>query len=329
MSAMPILLVEGPSDVEFFEHLHKALNAGDVRIDDADFKMPGGDENRRANVEHVAKEIVNNHKEVINRFTAFADREFDHFAFEQSPIRDRIGAQRQDGRLIYSRGHSIENYAFDYDLIVDALEEHYPTASIYRSMALNNMREFFDQILCIACAISLSAYKNKLIGAINGLLYHINEWDSEKAIMSYNQTEQSVVLNRDEFRKCLLEGRRVGSSRNRADDFIGSYDRYLDIISRDENRETAQWLCHGHIGVHIIRLAYAMFIYDSFTTASLDGNPPLTQINQMLRDTNRLPLRAKRLPRQIEPSSWVQYYCDHIDKDTSPAYCFAALGVLP
>lgn len=342
MSAMPILLVEGPGDVEFFECLRKALdlNVDDVRIDDADFKIPGREEDRRANVEYVAKEIVNNHKYqgVVNRFTGFADREFDHFDFEQSPITDRIGVQRQDGRLIYSRGHSIENYVFDYDLIIDVLEEHYPIASTYRAATpnnrttvLNSMREFFDQILCIACAVSLSAYKNKLIGVIKNLLFHIDEWNSEKAIMSYDQTQQSVVLNRNEFRNRLLEVRRVNP--DRADAFIGSYEHYLDVISRAGNREFARWLCHGHIGVHVIRLAYAMFIYHSFTSASPGNNPPLSEISAMLKDTKRLPLRghetAKRLHRRSKPSSWVQHYCSHIDKDTSPAYCFTALGVLP
>ena len=333
MSDMPILLVEGPGDAEFFDCLRKALdlNAGNVRIDDADFKIPGRENNRRGNVEYVAKEIVGNHKyqRVAKRFIGFADREFDDFDFEQSPIIDYIGVQRQDGRLIYSRGHSIENYVFDYDLIIDALEEHYPNTVNERTMALNNMREFFDQILCIACAISSSAYKNELIGAINELLYHINEWDSEKAIMSYDQTKQSVALNWDEFRIRLLEYR----DEHRADAFIGSYEHYLDVISRAGNQETARWLCHGHIGVHIIRLAYAMFIYHSFTSASPGNNPPLSEISDMLTDTKHLPLRghktARRLRGRSESSSWVQHYCNHIDKDTSPAYCFAALGVLP
>lgn len=318
LSKMPILLVEGQSDVKFFECLHNALNLEDVRIDDANFKIPGGRENRRRNVEYVSADIVANHPQFADRFIGFADREFDCFDIEQDSIVDHVNSQRHTGRLVYSRGHSIENYVFDYNLIVDVLESCYPISSSYRATAIGYIKDYFDQIICIACAVSLAAKEMQRLHRISEALSNFQAWDNDTRIVSYNGDARSVKLNPDGFSARIL---RNAVAPEEEEGFFERYNHYLEIINGTENRETIRWVCHGHIGLHIIRIAYAMFIYYSWDAAlqTRQANPPISQIDSMLRSWNWITDRN---------TSWIQYYSSQVDKNISPAYCFAELGVL-
>lgn len=315
------LLVEGQEDVKFFECLRVALslNPEDVMIQDADFLTPGGDENRRKNVEYVAEKLSAEYPHIASDFIGFADREFDNFEYNALPLSDLVNDQIQIDRLIYSRGHSIENYVFNYGLLKDALEFSYPVASGYRTTALGRMESQFTDVIRLACAMSLSALKVEVISRVSDALHHIRAWDNNRRIVYYNASLHSVELDEDEFRQRLMQEDVPGE---KIRDFLDEYRHYVAALESSPNSGTERWLCHGHIGMHLLRISYAMFIYDAWneTQHSGGGTPPVSMIDTMLR-------RWDWIGRAGGSASWVNCYRDEEDASLTPATCFRELGL--
>ena len=315
----PRLLVEGPDDVRFFESLRVRLDLEEVIIEHADFRIPGREENRRENVEYAAKTILSNHPIVARRFLGFADREFDWFDCTHIPTADLSNGQQQIDRLMYSRGHSIENYVFKYELIEDSLRFYFPTSSNYRDAALGLMQEHFEGIIRIASLISLAALQEKLIGKSNEALRNLRTWDSNRSVLIYDESADSVELNETEFRNRLLD---ESVDPSRVSDFLDKYRQYRGTVGASADEAIERWFCHGHIGIHLIRVAYAMFIYNSwYKSQSGSGTPPISLIDSMLNKWDWIEERNNAF-------SWVDFYCNYNDARTSPTHCFKELGLL-
>ena len=314
------VLVEGSEDARFFECLRATLELEGVVIEDADFRIPGREEDRRENVEYVARRLSSEHPRIASRFVGFADREFDDFDISNSSVTDVSNGQRQVDRLIYSRGHSIENYVFEYDLIEDALTHFYPTGSSYRATALKYMEDHFGDVMSVACAMSLAALDVRLIRKVGDALYGLRAWNSCGQILSFEDSSAAVELNESDFLIRLFD---EGVEQGEAGDFISKYRYYLGTLSKSPNQVVERWLCHGHIGMHIIRIAYATFIYHSWNKIhpSGHGTPPISMIDTMLN-------RWDWIEGGRSTFSWAPHYCRSDDMRTSPVRCFAELELL-
>lgn len=314
------VLVEGPEDVRFFERLQATLSLEGVDIQDADFRIPGREEDRRENVEYVARRLMSEHPRIASRFVGFADREFDGFDISHSPIIDVSNGQQQVDRLVYSRGHSIENYVFKYELIKDVLTYYYPAVSSYRATALNYMEECFERVISIACAVSLAALRVRLIRKVGDALHRSRAWDSSKDILSFEDSADSIELGESAFQNRLCnEG--VDLSEARA--FMSKYKYYLGALSESPDQTVERWLCHGHIGMHFVRIAYAMFLYHSWNKVHQNGHgtPPISMISSMLN-------RWDWIDGDNNLFSWASHYCYSQDANASPVHCFAELELL-
>ena len=130
MSKDSHILLEGSQDKAFFDILCQAVGVISLGVN---FQSPSvaittaevikSDSTILGNRDKVEKvsELIRG-QPFQCRFVGFVDREFREFKFAKS-IRDEVRAQRCVGRLIWSRGHSIENYMFDFDVIKEPLHD--------------------------------------------------------------------------------------------------------------------------------------------------------------------------------------------------------------
>jgi hypothetical protein len=109
------ILVEGRDDKRIFELLLRELCHTDeksqILVDSAEAFVECHPENRET-VEDICNKITG--EAYSDRLVAFVDREFREFDFPQ--LLDRVDGHKISGQLVWSRGHSIENYFFDFDI---------------------------------------------------------------------------------------------------------------------------------------------------------------------------------------------------------------------
>ena len=126
------LIVEGKTDKRFFKVLldeflrtsnnYSKIDIEDIDIDDIETFLTNNNDlksyisgavRNRKKIEYVHENVKNSPR--YDNLIFFLDREFDNFIISYTQeIKDEINEHKVDGALILSRGHSIENYLFDY-----------------------------------------------------------------------------------------------------------------------------------------------------------------------------------------------------------------------
>ena len=123
------VLVEGKSEKIAFRNLKYELDIDidELEIDSAEYLIEFEDSEghpqklgNREKVEEISKIVVaesqnleNNGREpYADKFIGFVDREYREFQVSNS-IQDLLNCHRVSDRLVWSRGHSIENYLFE------------------------------------------------------------------------------------------------------------------------------------------------------------------------------------------------------------------------
>ena len=181
MSKDSHILLEGAQDKAFFDILCQAVGIIPLRLNahssplaittaesiKSDTIVVGN----RDKVEEICELIKGQSFQF--RFAGFVDREFRDFKIAES-IRDEVHAQRCIGRLIWSRGHSIENYMFDFDVIKEPLHDASPNTDIAQR-ALEVLETIFPEVLSVACALGLAARERNLLNVVRKTI-HWRPW---------------------------------------------------------------------------------------------------------------------------------------------------------
>jgi hypothetical protein len=153
------LLVEGKSDRDLFQRLFERIDPNYRRrilIDTADRiawdpeLTPGTNYGARDKVVRVC--TLAGALPDADRLVGVVDREYDDFRFDPEVCDDRPEV-RVDGRLVRTRGHSVENYLFDFVTFGDRMREYVPS-EVTRTIDL--FRRVFPDAVRIACAIGLT-----------------------------------------------------------------------------------------------------------------------------------------------------------------------------
>ncbi|MEA2597684.1 MAG: hypothetical protein QOF01_4153 [Thermomicrobiales bacterium] len=245
ITSSSVILVEGDQDKQAFRVLiAEARDAGwrldrDVTIDAAESIIAGeeGVTNNREKVERVFEGLTDSL--TLGRVVGFVDREYRGFDLE-APM-DDIGAHYRVGRhVVWSRGHSIENYFFDYMTIRQtiravAVTERYDDA-------IRMLEAAFDDLLCLACAIGLAGREHNRLSMLSATI------DPASIVIS----DLGVDMVNDVWFDKLL---RQGCDQARARSIIDSYKAWRAKLAA-VSLETVRWLCHGHIGFRVIWAAY-------------------------------------------------------------------------
>ena len=244
MTSLKHLLVEGKSDQRLFKLLLSELlgKSHSVVVECAELIRNAEPMGNRAKVEAVCEGL--NGSVHAEKITGFVDREFRGFELGD-PVNDTIGTHYQAGRIVWSRGHSLENYFFCIEVLRPPLRSL--TGTVHFEDALTMFESSLASVMRIASAVSLSAYDNQLITLLARSITP-NVFRYANSIFSVEEAEWAHVLRSQH----KLDEARIAS-------VLTSYSNWIARLG-EADAITCKWICHGHSGMSIIFSAYAFFV---------------------------------------------------------------------
>jgi hypothetical protein len=244
------LLVEGRDDKRAFLLLIDEIQlrtgtaySTNIDIDSAndliDFGVVLGN---RQKVENIAASIAGH--TYAPRFVGFVDREFRQFTISNT-LEDSSVGPTVIGQLVWSHGHSLENYYFDLRVMRAPLRDFSVISNFHQALAL--LEKVFDSTLQIACAASLMGRENDLLWLVKRAV------DWQTLLIS----GESISLDLAAWEKRLAKHlNQVDSSR-----LVQDFEKWLRIVELS-NVVVARMICHGHIGFSYLWAAYARCVYE-------------------------------------------------------------------
>lgn len=249
MTSNRVLLVEGATDKAAFRVLFKGEPGCDAVVIDTASLIESPPElqfGNREKVEWVASEAQQT--DVADRFLGFVDREYRGFV--ESPfVRDAISDHKIIERIVWSRGHSIENYCFDIDILEVAFR--ICTVSDSLAAAFRRFKAGFVSCMTQACALGLAARDSGLLSVITATF----DWTSF-------QLRQTGELSIDISRWADKADKTHHLPPDKITEFSDRFSHWLKLLE-EVDQETVRWLCHGHVGFKIIWSAYTMCLFES------------------------------------------------------------------
>lgn len=306
MSRLPHILLEGKHDKAFFtrmcEAAPNAVPQNHVTITTAEqIKSDVSVVSNRDKVEIVCELVEQS--SFRYRFLGFVDREFREFRLRES-ICDELRTHRCQGRLVWSRGHSIENYMFDFEVIKQPLLDSSTNDEIAMT-ALKMLHDQFSEVIRIACALGIVALEQDQLAVVRRtvdwktiqLLDGRFRWDT-------NRWAKEVI------ERSKLTDRTHGS-------LVDGFHRWYEIAKVSEP-DDVRWACDGHIGLDLIWAAYARAINDIAETVS-GVKPKSTNQRDAILGINDT-ARFNYLTR-----SWVMIRGWNMNE--SPMFCLDMVGI--
>lgn len=242
------LVVEGETDKDFFRFLFDELSKTiEIHIDNIEvfvtnnnFKIDiNGVAGNRKKIECIHKRIKGSPK--YTNVVFFIDREFDDFIIDHNkPLEDKTNSHKVDGQMVMSRGHSIENYLFDINVIRSSLRCH--TEPDLFNKAIKLFEENFNSIIYLASAVSIALKESHTIQELEKTI------DCE--LIDINPS--NISLRIDDWKK-RIEERSKKISPDKLEEVINLYKKWdKKIKSEQVDCNVIRWICHGHIGINII-----------------------------------------------------------------------------
>ncbi len=311
MSKSPYILLEGVQDKQFFEILLQTLRgdsananeyADNVAITTAEgVKSDGPIEGNRQKVENVSKLVAQ--KSFRERFIGFVDREFRKFRVA-AEITDNLRTQRQMDRLVWSRGHSIENYLLDFQVVRIPLHDSSESGQI-AEIALQSLEANFPEILNVSCALGLAGAEIGSLETVRGTVHY-------DPVMP---PQSSILWDVGVWKRRMVQHSSL--SPQEGDELAARFEHWLAIVKASKPSDV-RWACDGHIGIRLVWASYAKYVYLASQAAPGTGPNATNQRNTITRiPTN---LKFNYLAR-----SWAQTTA-HPSPDT-PSVCFELVGV--
>ncbi len=238
------LLVEGPTDKAtiarlFLELKDRGQTKSTTLLVDTAADIPDASGGNRQRVEDMHARVGGSTK-----FAALVDREFRDF--ELAMVSDLNPTHREvPQNLFWTRGHSIENYLSDVDLLASSLTERFP------EYLFADQRNFIDtafpSILRSCASVSLAAvYIARLdrIKTISSLdIWRINLDGSMEFDLPKLQAELTV-------RHISVEERKLFASELKR--------TFARLVASDIR--LSKWICHGHLAQGHIWCAIASLL---------------------------------------------------------------------
>jgi Protein of unknown function (DUF4435) len=271
MSKNKHLLVEGVTDKQVFLVLFDEwkekndINVVKLEIDTAEnlsfSRVP-------RNCDRVKKICQSIETEPYNqKLVGFIDREFNEFEYV-SDFQDKLNGHKVEGRLVWSRGHSIENYFFEYSILRESFRNLVVIDCF--SEALELFSHVLESILKIACAVSLASERI-------GKLKRIRPTISRQFFQIINN---EIVMKLEDFKQNLID--KYNFTLEDAENFCTEYTDFNTRVISFEDIQVIRWLCDGHTGMNLIRTGYDLCIDQvDATEKEVDTYPRTKEIIQI------------------------------------------------
>lgn len=310
MSRFSYILLEGTQDKSFFEILRKSLlerlgNDGtrilNITIETAEIirsEVPGV--GNRQKVENICALV--NGKSFQGRIVGFVDREFREFDFA-GKINDKLGAQLQSGRLLWSRGHSIENYLFDFEVVRDSF--YYFTEDLQvANRALQRLEESFIPMLRIGCALSLAASELSSLEKVRGTV----SWQV------IDSSHSPIRLDLSKWKSMLVQQRllTVEDAETIAERF-----EHWHLVASSSSYAEVRWACDGHMGFKLMWAVYASLVHDVRQREVDSGRSANNQRDSIVRISESIKFNHLA-------DSWTK--TNSFSDSDSPWACFQLIG---
>ena len=246
MSKFKYILVEGRDDIIVFKYLIEGFlgKRSDIQFHGAHQIRFGSNIGNRERVENIAESLKD--KKYAKRFVGFVDREFRGFDLG-GEVKDVLDKHNVINWLVWARGHSIENYYFDFSILRRALRHH--SVTLYFDEALDLFKRNLKRIITLACAVGLAGNECGMLQPVKSSIdWTALEFDASDLIV--NSTRWStILLNKKKMR---LED---------VNSLVETFQRWLTKITATDFN-IVRWLCHGHIGITVIWAAYARCVFE-------------------------------------------------------------------
>lgn len=264
------LLVEGSDDKHLFDLLVDEINHFKVSENESkneSFIVEASDliENKSLFGENDDKKIGNREKvekicELLendpnfHKFIGFVDREFREFEY-QTKISDKIRQHYYKKRVLWTRGHSIENYFFD-SLILRSIIKIKLSESWFKE-AISIFEKHLESAITIACAIGMAAKNNNKIERIQKSIH----WTM------FAFENEFLRLNTEKWGNSLADRQRLENAE--IESLIADFNHWIQKFS-EVDYEVIKWLCHGHVGAKCT----LSFFYFCISRACPDKSKP-------------------------------------------------------
>lgn len=247
------LLVEGTSDKQALEKLFTYLTyfSHKITIHLAENLDVSSQRGNRGKVEYTCKAAYtdSNLKSQSIILAGFIDREFEKFDLNE--LRDLLEGHYVEENLVWSRGHSIENYLFNpllfkelFCLIFDVKWAHEIIQKSEIAQVLQEFEVLFQEILSFACAIGLAAYELRLLNLVEENI--VRQENISLGILEIKDRKLSIDF--DKWKNQLIQ-RGIANS-----ELVYLPQKYIyyrnKLMSVDSM--TVKRLCHGHLGFDLI-----------------------------------------------------------------------------
>ncbi len=243
-----VILVEGKTDKQLlsllldeFNQQYPDHNFDEIAIDTAQDLVKGvldSPENYQK-IEEVCELIAD--KPYASRFVGLVDRMFRGFDLSD-PLTDGLTQHRVDKRrrLVWSRGHSIENYLFDPEI----LREAFRAISDFDGfqMALNRFIGDYSRVMQVGCAISLGAERLNRFGAVRSGLQFVPTDNDLPDIIQFAEW-QKMLRSRNNWTDAQFDA------------LLDQLDLWLPLVEQTD-LTLLQRLCDGHSGVTLLCQVY-------------------------------------------------------------------------
>ncbi|MEG3439965.1 DUF4435 domain-containing protein [Pannus brasiliensis CCIBt3594] len=268
MSEDRFLLLEGSDDQDFFTLICNYLkkNGAQISAEKLDSlksividtaERIQGEIGNRDKIEKICELVSQESSNVNRRVVGFVDREFRGFEYDNY-LKDHIKTHKINNRLIWSRGHSIENYFFEISTLKEAFND-YLVSSFYQE-AFEIFESKFNHTLRIACALSLAGLSANLLKLIDRSL----DWQC------IDITSTSIEINLEKWSDILMS-RKFNLDQLRIRNLFNQFETYLNRTDQCDI-ETLRWLSHGHIGFNFMFVVYTKCLFIA-TSSDQRKNP--------------------------------------------------------
>lgn len=308
------VLVEGSSDKKLFILMRDEMKlspelyrlADQVNIDTAEQLMQ--DENggvaNSDKVRELCKSLENNDK-IKGKFVGFVDRELYEFEWEETKsIEDRAKKHIRHQYLVWSRGHSVENYLFDFQVLYNPLRDFLGIE--YFSEVLSLFRENFEITLRIASALGLAAVKLGLLSKVRDTLYKRDLFVTINSNITFNIEGWEMILSQ----------RKQDFSPQDVNSLLQHYNSYYEVVN-NSSFAAVRWICDGHIGLNMLWLLLQQCVYEACPD-TLEAKAKASQRVKRISEAELFHQWASAWTRRA-----VQNLCE------SPIEVFELLGIPP
>lgn len=307
------IIVEGDYDVKIFGEIRQNLK----QIYQNDYEktsklakiaiefpiLSGAGKGQRAMVEKVCQEAQQ--ASFQNQLVGFCDREFDEFDTAGNSIVDNRNGQLEANEIVFSRGHSIENYFLENEIFENTIR----TLVDFPESVFEALQSIFPSIFKFATSLSLVFHRSEEL-SVKKASKRLNHLCSEYNFSCLSYDEEKFAFDAVKWFE------QWGEYPELLDEFAKSYQSELELCSATD-ADTLVQCCHGKLGESFLWWATNALYFNSSDWLDIDT------LEQLPKDFNL----NKRYLHHIK--SWNQKVeVNEINIQKTPYLCFRKLGAI-